>query len=254
MNQFLFISDLDNTLVGDDQALKKLNQILQKQRKENGTKIVYATGRSLFLYQKLATEKNLIPPDALIAAVGTELYLSPKTAEIDQDWENLLSQNWQREKILSITQQFPALIPQPPSEQGQFKVSFYLSSAEAQTVMVSLKQRLEDISLKFKMIYSGSQDLDIIPQSADKGLAVKFLQKKWEMSDGKTVVCGDSGNDIALFETGNPYGIVVGNAKSELREWYQKNKADYLYFAQHPYATGIQEGLAYFHFIHESLL
>ena len=251
MSQFLFISDLDNTLVGDDQALKKVNQILQKKREQNGTKIVYATGRSLVLYQKLTTEQSLISPDALIAAVGTELYFNPATAEIDQDWANLLSQNWQRDQILSITQQFPELVPQPESEQGQFKVSFHLSRDRAENTISNLKKSLQEISLEIKLIYSGSKDLDIIPQCADKGLAVQFLQKKWEMSDEKTVVCGDSGNDIALFETGTPRGIIVGNAKLELREWYQKNKTDYRYFAKRYYAAGIQEGLVYFHFIHE---
>lgn len=251
MSQFLFISDLDNTLVGDDKALNQLNQILQKKRAENGTKIVYATGRSLFLYQKLATEKNLLSPDALIAAVGTELYLNPDKENIDQDWENLLSQNWQRDQILSMTQQFPELIPQPQSEQGQFKISFYLSSDQAQNTISNLKKSLQDISLSTKLIYSGSKDLDIIPQRADKGLAVQFLQKKWGMSDEKTVVCGDSGNDIALFETGNPRGIIVANSQSELQQWYQNNKTNYRYFSQHPYAAGIQEGLAYFRFIDE---
>lgn len=251
MSQFLFISDLDNTLVGDDQALKKVNQILQKKREQNGTKIVYATGRSLVLYQKLTTEQSLISPDALIAAVGTELYFNPATAEIDQDWANLLSQNWQRDQILSITQQFPELVPQPESEQGPFKVSFHLSRDRAENTISNLKKSLQEISLAIKLIYSGSKDLDIIPQCADKGLAVQFLQKKWEMSDEKTVVCGDSGNDIALFETGTPRGIIVGNAKLELREWYQKNKTDYRYFAKRYYAAGIQEGLVYFHFIHE---
>jgi len=249
MEQFLFISDLDNTLIGDDQALQQLNRILQQKREEHGAKVVYATGRSLFLYKKLRTEKSLIPPDALIAAVGTEVYLDLETEQMDQDWVNLLSQNWQRDKILEITQQLPELIPQSSSEQGQFKVSFHLSSETAQTIIQQLEKKISNIPLEVKVIYSGSKDLDIIPQQADKGLAVQFLQKKWQMSDLKTVVCGDSGNDIALFATGQPRGILVGNAQPELREWYKRNKTDYRYFASQHYAAGIQEGLKYFKFI-----
>jgi len=41
---FLFVTDLDNTLVGDDQALAELNRQLSQHRTEHGTKIVYATG------------------------------------------------------------------------------------------------------------------------------------------------------------------------------------------------------------------
>jgi len=249
MDQFLFVSDLDNTMIGDDKALQQLNRILQQKQKENRTKVVYATGRSLFLYKKLRIEKSLIPPDALIAAVGTEVYLNLETEQMDQDWVNLLSQNWQRDKVLAITQQFPQLIPQSPSEQGRFKVSFHLSSNLAKTTIQDLEKKLNNVPLKVKLIYSGSRDLDIIPQQADKGLAVQFLQKKWQISDFKTVVCGDSGNDIALFDTGKSRGILVGNAQAELREWYKNNKTDYRYFASQDYAAGIREGLKYFRFI-----
>ncbi len=252
MSDFLFISDLDNTLVGDDRALEKLNQVLQHHRENYGTKIVYATGRSLFLYQELTQEVSLLPPDALIAAVGTELYLHPETEEMDQGWADLLSQGWQRDKILELSDRFSQLVPQPDSEQGQFKVSFYLDIKEAQSIMNPLKQALADANLGTKIIYSGSRDLDILPLAADKGLAVQFLQNQWQINDAKTVVCGDSGNDIALFSTGNPKGILVGNAQPELRQWYQENKTDYRYFAHQNYAEGIREGLIYFKLIEEA--
>ena len=249
MSQFLLISDLDNTLTGNDNALEKLNKILHKKRKLDGTKIVYATGRSLFLYQQLTREKSLLSPDALIAAVGTEVYLNPENKEIDQQWARLLSQNWQRDKILEVTQTFPELIPQAQSEQGQFKVSFHLISDTAQKTIQQLEQQLKEVSLATKLIYSGSKDLDIIPQQADKGLAVKFLQQKWQFNDQTTVVCGDSGNDIALFETGQPRGILVGNAQIELREWYDNHRTDYRYLARQNYAAGVEEGLKHFRLI-----
>lgn len=249
MNNFLFISDLDNTLVGDNEGLKKLNQILQQYREAFCTKIVYATGRSLFLYKKLTQEQSLLSPDALVTAVGTEVYFDVQNENMDPDWENCLSQYWQRDKILEITHQFSELFPQPDSEQGPFKVSFYLRKELAEVTIQRLESAFKEANLDVKVIYSGSQDLDILPKPADKGLAVQFLQKKWRISDAKTVVCGDSGNDIALFSTGKPRGIIVGNAQPELREWYQKNRTHYRYLATQSYAQGVIEGLAYFQFI-----
>ena len=73
MNPFLFVTDLDNTLVGDDAALVELNKTLASHRQQYNSKIVYATGRPLYLYRLLAEAKSLIPPDALITAVGTEM-------------------------------------------------------------------------------------------------------------------------------------------------------------------------------------
>jgi len=46
---FLFVTDLDNTLVGDDQALAELNRQLSQHRTEHGTKIVYATDHPPFI-------------------------------------------------------------------------------------------------------------------------------------------------------------------------------------------------------------
>lgn len=249
MSNFLFISDLDNTLIGDDQSLENLNQKLQQSREKNGTQIVYATGRSLFLYQQLTQQKPLLSPDALIASVGTEIYLNPETETMDQDWENYLSQNWHPNKILEITKDFSELIPQPEFEQGQFKISFNLSLQALQDIVTSLKQALNEANLDVKLIYSGGKDLDIIPQEADKGLAVQFLQRKLNRSDENTIVCGDSGNDIALFDTGNPKGILVGNAQAELKQWYQNNATEYRYLAEQHYAAGIIEGLEYFNLI-----
>ena len=45
MTKFLFVTDLDHTFVGDDQALLLLSDRLQSHRQQYGTKIVYFTGR-----------------------------------------------------------------------------------------------------------------------------------------------------------------------------------------------------------------
>jgi len=114
--EFLFVTDLDNTLVGDDRALSELNQKLSYHRHVYGTKVVYATGRSPVLYQELQQEKNLISPDALVASVGTEIYLdgidNPYTA-----WSEQLAINWDRDKILAIAAHFADLSLQADSEQ-----------------------------------------------------------------------------------------------------------------------------------------
>lgn len=41
---FLFVTDLDNTLVGDDAALAQLNRQLSQHGQFYGTKIVYEPG------------------------------------------------------------------------------------------------------------------------------------------------------------------------------------------------------------------
>lgn len=246
---FLFVTDLDNTLVGDDDALSALNQKLHQHRQEYGTKLVYATGRSRQLYHELKTEKQLLNPDALIAAVGTEIYDDDGQDTPDPAWSEKLSQGWDRELTVATAAHYADLVPQPDTEQRPFKISYFLSEDAAVEVLPRLKSQLAERGLDVKLIYSGSQDLDILPRHADKGLAVQFLQQKWGIDSSKTAVCGDSGNDIALFSVGEARGIIVGNARPELLKWYKENPADYRYLAQAYCAGGILEGLHHFSFL-----
>jgi sucrose-6F-phosphate phosphohydrolase len=248
MKPFLFVTDLDHTFVGNDAALVQLTQMLTEHRQEYGTKIVYATGRSPVLYKELQEEKNLVEPDGLVLSVGTEIYLDGNGTP-DAAWSEILSLGWNQELVLSITQQFPDLVPQPDSEQRPFKISFFLQQEVAAIVIPQIESELEKCELNVKLIYSSGIDLDIVPRSSDKGQAMQFLRRKWKFAAEQTVVCGDSGNDIALFAVGNERGIIVGNARPELLEWHSDYPADHRYLAQDFCAGGILEGLKYFGFL-----
>ncbi len=248
MKPFLFVTDLDHTFVGNDSALVQLTQMLTEHRREYGTKIVYATGRSPVLYKELQEEKNLVEPDGLVVSVGTEIYLDGSGTP-DAAWSEILSVGWNRELVLSITEKITELVPQPDSEQRPFKISFFLQQEVSANVIPLLESELEKYEVNVKLIYSSGIDLDIVPRSSDKGQAMQFLRRKWKFAAEQTVVCGDSGNDIALFAVGNERGIIVGNARPELLEWHSDYPADHRYLAQDTCAGGILEGLQYFGFL-----
>lgn len=248
MKSFLFVTDLDNTLVGDDRALAELNDKLVQHRQERGTKIVYATGRSPALFAELCSERELLEPDALIASVGTEMYLNGSDTP-DRGWWDKLTPGWNRDAILATTAHFADLVMQPDSEQRPYKVSFLLTEDSAQEVLPQLKSSLQQQGLDTKLIYSAGIDLDILPRHGDKGLAVQYLRGEWGIDAMQTVVCGDSGNDIALFSQGEERGIIVGNAKSELLQWHKDNPKNHHYLAQAFCAGGILEGLNHFGFL-----
>jgi sucrose-6-phosphatase len=247
--KFLFVTDLDNTLVGDDVALKELNQHLQDSRQKYDTKIVYITGRSLILYRELATEKHLLTPDALVTAVGTEIYYNPNHPVADPAWSEQLSPAWYRDLVTATGAHFADLVPQPDTEQRPFKVSYFLTEEAAIEVLPRLETLLQERGLNTRLVYSSSKDLDILPKRGNKGSAMEFLRHKWEFDETQTVACGDSGNDIGLFSMGKERGIIVGNAQPELLQWYEINPADYIYLANAHCAAGILEGLYYFSFL-----
>jgi sucrose-6-phosphatase len=248
VTKFLLVTDLDHTLVGDDRALATLNQQITERRQADGTLLVYATGRSPILYQELKDEKHLLDPDALIAAVGTEIYRKGSSTP-DSAWSEQLSQGWDRDEIVAATAHFADLTPQPDTEQRPFKVSFFLTEEAAEEVLPQLEALLKQRELDCKFIYSSGIDLDILPRKADKGAAVTFLREAWGIAPDRTVVCGDSGNDIALFQGGQERGIIVGNARPELLQWHLENPNPNRYLAKAHCAAGILEGLEHFSFV-----
>jgi sucrose-6F-phosphate phosphohydrolase len=238
----------------------KLLDDLQLHRSQHGTKIVYSTGRSLHLYQELQEsqkrkQRELIKPDILVCAVGTEIYHCNSKEELvlDQEWSKHLSYNWDRELVATTAANFPSLKPQPESEQRPFKVSYFVREEKAVQIALELENLLvKEAKVEIQIICSHSdhkeynRNLDILPSSANKGMAMTFVREKLAIDVEKTVACGDSGNDIALFDNRQEKGIIVGNAQRELLDWHHNNPNPNRYLAKTNFADGIAEGLRYF--------
>jgi sucrose-6-phosphatase len=235
--QFLLVTDLDNTLVGDDLAMLALHQKLRAVRHQ--IYLIYATGRSYSSARRLQDRKQLLEPDYWITGVGTEIY---QQADRDLVWAEQLSQNWDRDAVVEIAAAFPDLTPQTEQEQNPWKVSYLLYSAMADAIVQDLRSKLAQAGLEAQVIYSSSEDVDILPRLGNKGLAMTYLRKRLQIPAEKTLVCGDSGNDISLFQQNTP-GVLVGNARSELLEWYQQQGQLHHYLAEAMYAGGILEAL-----------
>lgn len=106
-----------------------------------------------------------------------------------------------------------------------------------------VEKRLEGFDVD--IIYSQDLYLDILPKNINKGSAMVYLAKVWNIDRDRIIACGDSGNDIAMLEVVK--SIVVGNAKRELIEWTQRQaSASDSFMARESFARGIIEGLRYF--------
>lgn len=266
---FLLVTDLDNTLIGDHAATLTLNRQLQHQRDQAAPfYLVYATGRSLSSFRQLcqdfhgSTGEPLLTPDFLIAGVGSEIYGAEQ--QLDRDWAAHLSDNWHRQAIVEIAQTFAELQPQEDSAQNPWKISYYLNDAELESkaavktmdqttidktaIVEQLQRQLETHQLAATLIFSSNRDLDILPNKGDKGKAVNYIREKLNVSTTATLVCGDSGNDIALFEQ-QTLGVVMANSLPELRDWHDQYGQPHHYLATQPFAVGILEALHHFQLI-----
>ena len=104
------------------------------------------------------------------------------------------------------------------------------------------------MKLNAQVVFSSNVDVDILPVNANKGKAIKYIQTELGIANHKTLVCGDSGNDISMFQQ-QTFGVIVSNAQSELIEWYKANADERHYFANNSYANGILEALQKFDFL-----
>ena len=252
--KFLLVTDLDNTLTGDNEATLILNQRLANLR--GGFYLVYATGRSLASFGQLqqefaaATGEQLLEPDYLVTGVGSEIYHQGKK---DQDWATRVSEDWDRGAIAHLLKSFPTLIPQSQAEQNPWKISYCFSSfnnllensLDNSQIINNLRSQLATANLTAQVIFSSDRDVDILPQNSGKGLAVTYLMQKLQINPQNTLICGDSGNDITMFEQ-QTLGVVVGNSQPELLEWYRTNSSPNHYLARSPYAHAIWEAMNHF--------
>jgi sucrose-6F-phosphate phosphohydrolase len=246
----LVATDLDNTLIGDNLALNKFNRYLSRHRQDHV--LIYVTGRSYISAKKLMLEKGLIKPNYLITGVGTEIY---DRECLDLDWAAKITLNWQREAIASfVSNKFPELKLQDLAEQNPWKISFHLldlvlkdsdRSHSKHEIINRLNISLLQQQLNAQVIFSSNLDVDILPINANKGNAVTYIQQKLEISADKTLVCGDSGNDISMFQQA-AFGVIVNNAQIELIEWYQNHSDRRHHFANNSYASGILEAFEKF--------
>lgn len=230
--QWLFVSDVDDTLLGDDQALSQLGQALRSGSAH--LTLVYNSSRPCAsLRQTLATNPALPLPDYLAGAMGTEIEKGP-SGEALADYARFLDQGWDRRRIDLLAGQF-GLEPHPREYQTPFKASYDIPN---QAIFETFQQDLAATGLQAKAIVSGVKNLDVIPARAGKGQVIQYLQRWLQIPPGQVVVAGDSGNDLEMFV--EPYrGIVVANADPELKG----RSGPFIYHAQGAYAAGVLEGL-----------
>ncbi|KAL4859929.1 Fumarylacetoacetase [Chlorella vulgaris] len=257
----LVCSDLDDTMVGDDEATAAFSTWWQAEAVPAGGRLVYNTGRALDLFEQLLGEKGgcMAEPDMLVSAIGTRIYVKQQGRWVeDEAFTASLGQGWQLEGVGKDAMHF-----RPPSEMSEHKVTCGVRLDVLDGVLAGIKRELADGGVRHRIVVSGSGDwrfLDLVPVEAGKLQALEYARRTLGFAPEQTVACGDSGNDIDMLE-GRHRSIVVGNAHPVLLEWAEARQrslaggaqgGELLVTAAHR-AHGILEGLRSFGFIHFSL-
>lgn len=234
-------SDLDQTLIGDNQSLQQLMRLLREHNRCCSFGI--ATGRRLDSALKLVRQYQLPSPDVLITSLGTEIYYGHQLAP-DTTWQDYIDHLWRPAKVRQLLLELPGLKLQPKTEQSAFKVSFYYDTRLAPSVD-EIHHLLLKNDITVQCILSFGQYLDIVPIRASKGLALRWYTQQWDLPLDHILVAGGSGADEDMLR-GNTLGVVVSNRHGE--ELSALMDYDRVYFATQPFAAGIVEAIHHYDF------
>lgn len=239
----LFISDIDDTLIGHDDALAELAQQIRINRHRIGFGL--ATGRPIDMVLPLFEEYNLPVADIIISSVGTEIYYGSRHL-IDRGWHAHISYNWRPEQIVVTMSQLPFVEMQPKDGMRAFKLSYFMDDEHDHLQQVH--NALQAQNLHYTLIYSRGHFLDILPERASKGQAIRYVCQKWSIPLHNVLVSGDSDNDADMIE-GEMLGVVVGNHHADLDVL---RGSPNVYFSEQHQAAGILDGFAHYQFINSN--
>ncbi len=236
----LLMTDIDNTLTGEEAALAELMEILRSYREELGFGVV--TGRCVEEVMDIFQQLGLMTPDVIIASVGSEIYYRFKSFP-DKGWQGHIAKNWNREKIKALLDRFDFLTYREDNAQNEFKVAYTMTNQKDR--LARIHDLLDRERQHYNLVFSHDQYLDVLPLRASKAKAIRYLSYKWEIPMRNIMVCGDGSTDAEMLK-GTVQGVVVANHDPALNQLKGKRK---IYFADGTRARGVMEGLEKFKFI-----
>ena len=258
----LLVSDIDGTLVGNDEATAKFFWIWNEQYRPRGSELVYNTGRPFYSAHRLIKENRLLPPRALVCSEGTEIYwFGPGGAddlEPDYEWREILMLSWDYPKIKEAVQ---VLVQQLRSEVND---ATYLPDSNGQPmIVINTPDRGKADNLAGKIAHEvrgvrqlaldmtvssggGNHFILLYPKGASKGTAALHCSRRLGFPAQRVMVAGDGENDVPLFEATKQgfKGAIVGNACDGLQSWVQRSPSgNLIYRSSSCEALGVLEGL-----------
>jgi sucrose-6-phosphatase len=267
--RILLCADLDRTILpnGALPESPEARVLLRRLAARPEVTLAYVSGRHRELIQQAIREFEIPEPDYAIGDVGTTIYeLDAGTWRHWDAWSEEIAVDWNGKthpELAALLSGLTELQLQPPEQQNRHKVSYYApQTANRDELLRRVRERLSPSGVRASLIWSVDEAkqvalLDVLPESATKLHAIRFLMEQQGFSERQTVFAGDSGNDLPVL-TSRLQAVLVANASDEVRkealaETAANGLRDRLYLAQGGYlgmngnyAAGVLEGLAHY--------
>lgn len=210
MRQTILATDLDGTFLGGNAAERAALYDWIGQRRDEVV-LIYVTGRSLTTMRDVLEELPL-QPDHIISDVGTAVHFGAERAPLPA-LEHWLDAGWPSHTpatVRSILARHPHLQEQPVVE-GRRVSCFYSDEALAGAARTELEAAGYDVLL------SAERFFDVLPRGVQKGPTLLRTLSALQLPLERTLVAGDTLNDLSLFQTGLQ-GVIVANREPLLAE------------------------------------
>ena len=209
---FILATDLDGTFLGGSDAERQhFYNWIEDNRPRVG--LIFVTGRDPEHIRHLTQEKGVPRPDYAICDVGTTI------AEVTQDHvltplvplEEPIVTAWgdATDRVKQALHDTAGLTLQPTA--FRHRVSYDLDPT---TFDAQLLEVITDMGLD--ALVSDNRFLDVLPKGISKGPSLVRLLDHLGIHHAKTLVAGDTLNDLSMLELGLP-AVAVGGSEEALR-------------------------------------
>lgn len=274
----LLCTDMDRTVIPNDSHPEdpRARPYLHRLARRDDVCLVYVSGRDIGLVEQAIADFALPQPTYVISDVGTCIHQWHQqgwrpnedwAVRIASDWAGMTG--WELMPLLidplrtGMLSGLPDIAPQEAERQNRFKVSFYTGLTLEQRLLDRLSSDLEAAGLHSNLVWSIDEPaqrglLDVLPASASKLHAIRYLQAQLGLADEQVLFAGDSGNDMEVLVS-NINSVLVRNASAHVRETVlrrvRENGTEHsLYLAvgttqsgmNGNYAAGVIEGVMHF--------
>ncbi|HUW98222.1 MAG TPA: HAD family hydrolase [Acidiferrobacter sp.] len=233
----ILATDLDGTFLGGSQGERdSLYRWIATHRDD--ITLIFVSGRDLPFVQSLC---NSLPirPDHVIGNVGTTVACGPdlKPHPELEAWLDACWPSGACTQVDAVLDTFTDLTPQPAVE-GRRVSRYYNDAAQAETAAAAVR------TLGFDALCSDNRFFDVLPRGVHKGATLLRTLAALGLPAERTLVAGDTLNDLSMFDTGFA-GVAVGNGEPALLTAVRDMPN--VHCSPYPGAAGVLDALLAFH-------
>ena len=239
-NQYDFVlaTDLDGTFLEGNHEVKNFfyNELVRLRER---VMLIYTTGRPVKIVEQFCKQGYLPSADFVMGDHGTHIVDGLNFNPVES-LQNPIIQKWNNgnHTLRELLRDDVGIQLQPIDP--PYRVAYYYDPDHLHEQTI---QKI--INAGFDAILSCDMYLDIVPRNVNKGSSLLNLLNHMGIQHETVITCGDSLNDLSLFQTGLK-SIAVGNSEPKLITEIKNLNLDNVYHSTFPGIMGIIDGLHFY--------